>query len=413
MNWIFQGNPDTFDIDGYLSAFSKITWTIRQKHYASEIQVGDRVFLWRSKGSKKRPYGIVAVGEILTTPVMMPDHPEAFLFWKKKVDNKVNLKVWIKVTNCMISEGGLLRKDTISSDPLLSNLLILRLKQNTNYKINDDEGQRLFNLCTKKNGNNNESIQSHSWTVETNDSAYKVLDKSAFMHGGTGIPVKIRSFFLDHAMEHREKHKISLLYDGKLCSAHLEQTITDTARTQLLWSADLSSILKATFPHHFQLYSNNQKPESEIIIRFKRVSGYEQYQVSFAGEVTVDAATSDVEADKLEEYGPQKEGAKKEYYGKRYERSPINRKKAIQIHGVICNVCGFNYEAIYGARGADYIDVHHVRPISTFAEEQHVDPQADLITLCANCHRMIHRKPNDILSIEQLKVMMQEMVQNG
>ena len=119
-----------------------------------------------------------------------------------------------------------------------------------------------------------------------------------------------------------------------------------------------------------------------------------------------DATTiDDIHAEELEDIGPQREGGIKEYLGKRYERSPVNRKKAIQIHGITCNTCGFNFEAIYGARGADYIEVHHIRPISTFTEEQHVDPQTDLITLCSNCHRMIHRKPNEILSIEQLKLL--------
>lgn len=54
-----------------------------------------------------------------------------------------------------------------------------------------------------------------------------------------------------------------------------------------------------------------------------------------------------------------------------------------------------------------------IKPISTFTEEQQVDPQTDLITVCANCHRMIHRKPNDILTIEELKIMIQEMAKNA
>ncbi len=257
-----------------------------------------------------------------------------------------------------------------------------------------------------------ESIQSFSWTIEHKDSAYKILDKSTFLHRGTGVPVEIRPFFLSHDMKAGERRNISLVHDGNAYLAHIDFESTDTARTRLFWNADFTSLLKSTFPYHYQQYSNNLKPDSEIVVRFKRLSDYEQYQVSFAGEVSVDTSTNDIEADELEDKGPQKEGAIKEYYGKRYERSPINRKKAIQIHGIACNVCGFNFEAVYGARGADYIDVHHVKQISTFTEEQYVDPQTDLITLCSNCHRMIHRKPNDILTVDQLKSIIQEMRQN-
>lgn len=265
---------------------------------------------------------------------------------------------------------------------------------------------------TDIDGSETVSLSSHSWTIEHKDSACKILDKSAFLHRGTGVPVEIRSFFLSQDIKAGERRNISLVHDGNAYSAHIDFESTDTARTRLFWNTDFSALMKSTFPYHYQQYSNNQKPDSKIIVRFKRLSGYEQYQVSFAGEVSVDSTADDIEADELEDKGPQKEGAIKEYYGKRYERSPINRKKAIQIHGIACNVCGFNFEAVYGARGADYIDVHHVKQISTFTEEQYVDPQIDLITICSNCHRMIHRKPNDILTVEQLRNIIQEMEQN-
>lgn len=59
---------------------------------------------------------------------------------------------------------------------------------------------------------------------------------------------------------------------------------------------------------------------------------------------------------------------------------------------------------MYGERGKDYVEVHHIRPISSFeGSEQNIDPKTDLVTVCFNCHRMIHRKPDDIMSVENLK----------
>ncbi|MBW2186713.1 MAG: HNH endonuclease [Deltaproteobacteria bacterium] len=103
----------------------------------------------------------------------------------------------------------------------------------------------------------------------------------------------------------------------------------------------------------------------------------------------------------------------REYYVKRYERSPKNRKEAIRIHGLSCKACVFNFEKVYGARGADFIEVHHVNPIHNFDETQHVDPKTDLVPVCSNCHRMVHRKPNDILSIDVLKEILFEMDRNA
>jgi len=49
--WIFQGNPDDYDIDGYLgSRPAQLVWLVTR--YASEIIIGDRVYLWRNQGKQ-------------------------------------------------------------------------------------------------------------------------------------------------------------------------------------------------------------------------------------------------------------------------------------------------------------------------------------------------------------------------
>lgn len=97
------------------------------------------------------------------------------------------------------------------------------------------------------------------------------------------------------------------------------------------------------------------------------------------------------------------EGKKITYYGVRYERCPKLRLQAIAIHGLRCKACDFDFEEAYGAHAKGFIHVHHVKPISEFDEGQIVDPATDLITLCANCHAVIHRRLGKLLSIEQLK----------
>lgn len=97
------------------------------------------------------------------------------------------------------------------------------------------------------------------------------------------------------------------------------------------------------------------------------------------------------------------EGKKNTYFGVRYERCPKLRLQAIAIHGLRCKACDFDFEKAYGAHAKGLIHVHHVKPISEFVEEQVVDPATDMITLCANCHAVVHRKPEQLLSVEQLK----------
>lgn len=104
-----------------------------------------------------------------------------------------------------------------------------------------------------------------------------------------------------------------------------------------------------------------------------------------------------------EEGGYRLEGAEKLYFVKKYERDPHNRKRAIEIHGLNCYACGFNFEEMYGERGKDFIEVHHLQPLSTLKEEVQINPKTDLVPLCANCHRMVHRKKDNVLTIEELK----------
>lgn len=96
------------------------------------------------------------------------------------------------------------------------------------------------------------------------------------------------------------------------------------------------------------------------------------------------------------------EGGRRQFLTTRYERRPENRAAAIRIHGTACQVCGFDFAEHYGTLGEDFIEVHHIRPLSTLEEEVTVDPETDLVCLCANCHRMIHRSRDHVMSVEEL-----------
>lgn len=85
------------------------------------------------------------------------------------------------------------------------------------------------------------------------------------------------------------------------------------------------------------------------------------------------------------------EGARLKVEVNRYERSPVNRAACIAYHGVTCHCCGFNFEKVYGALGAGYIEVHHRTPVSQMGPDYLVSPLEDLIPLCSNCHAAVHR----------------------
>jgi predicted HNH restriction endonuclease len=99
------------------------------------------------------------------------------------------------------------------------------------------------------------------------------------------------------------------------------------------------------------------------------------------------------------------EGKQTKKYVTVYERNPTLRRAALAIHGYDCTVCGFNFEKVYGEYAAGYIHVHHVVPVSERDEEIQVNPETDLVPVCANCHAVIHRKRSETVSIEEMQNM--------
>lgn len=62
-----------------------------------------------------------------------------------------------------------------------------------------------------------------------------------------------------------------------------------------------------------------------------------------------------------------------------------------------------NFEEKYGKLGKDYIEVHHIKPISEIDSEYVVDPKKDLVPVCSNYHSMLHKKIDRVsVDVEKL-----------
>jgi len=100
-----------------------------------------------------------------------------------------------------------------------------------------------------------------------------------------------------------------------------------------------------------------------------------------------DRDSLEFEPDSIE---PAVEGARRLVYVNAYERSRKARDACKHIHGSACAACGLDFGRVYGPSHKGFIHVHHLRPISEIGEEYVVDPVADLIPVCPNCHAVIH-----------------------
>ncbi|MDY3520502.1 HNH endonuclease [Riemerella anatipestifer] len=88
------------------------------------------------------------------------------------------------------------------------------------------------------------------------------------------------------------------------------------------------------------------------------------------------------------------------------ERNPrlirLAKKKFINEKGrLFCEVCDFDFEKEYGELGKDFIEGHHSKPISELKENEETKIE-DIVMVCSNCHKMLHRK-RPWLNKEELK----------
>lgn len=102
------------------------------------------------------------------------------------------------------------------------------------------------------------------------------------------------------------------------------------------------------------------------------------------------------------------EGLIKEVKYFRSARNRAIRNQCAERDNYTCQVCGFNFEKVYGERGKGFIEIHHTKPISSYDGEHEVLLE-DLVALCSNCHSMIHYG-GSLLGVEELKTCLKQLI---
>lgn len=105
-----------------------------------------------------------------------------------------------------------------------------------------------------------------------------------------------------------------------------------------------------------------------------------------------------------DEVGLEAERLKKLREHKRIERNRKLAARVKKLQGHTCRACGFNFEQAYGDIGADFIEAHHLTPLSELhGDVVLLNPKKDFTVLCSNCHRMIHRS-EFVNKVEEFRV---------
>jgi HNH endonuclease len=105
----------------------------------------------------------------------------------------------------------------------------------------------------------------------------------------------------------------------------------------------------------------------------------------------------------LDTDGAYQEGSVEKVFLNRYERDLRARKKCIAHYGTVCAACDVDMAVRYGDELKGFIHVHHIVPLAEIGKEYEVDPIADLVPLCPNCHAVAHRF-NPALRVGEIRV---------
>lgn len=146
MLWIFQGNPNQFDIDDYLSRYTQLIYW-HTNRYVKDIAVGDRVFIWRAGAEA----GAIAAGYIVEapTPARYVKHPEALgddLWVAEKADLEA-LKTGIQLHEIRLNnEEGMIPRSEVKDNPILNSSTIITVPNGTVFKLSDVQANALEEL---------------------------------------------------------------------------------------------------------------------------------------------------------------------------------------------------------------------------------------------------------------------------
>jgi len=145
--------------------------------------------------------------------------------------------------------------------------------------------------------------------------------------------------------------------------------------------------------------------QNQEILRYLLVNDF-PYDVLTDALQTVEASTAPLED--FDENIIIQEGLKKITEVERYERSSHLRDYALTFFaergGLMCHCCRFDFSAFYGKEiGGGFIEIHHIKPIFQQKGENLIQTikvaVQNLMPVCSNCHRMIHRnwsKPREV-----------------
>lgn len=379
--WIFQANPDHYDIDGRLSAgFPELQFIVTRQ--AQEMKAGDQVFIWRSQGRDKHLSGLIAETTMIAEPARSIDDPESQPFWTdatRAVEPALRAPLLV---NQVANKDRTIRKEWLIADPVLRDLTILKTANSTNFKVPSEQAKRLMQLWTMTGADwsRDDCIAGLYAYQQTKGGAISKLPGSPVadvaMLIGRAVPGVYNKVMNFRHLDPDDSRK------GMSAGGRMTEDIWNEFYRPEKSGLDVT-LLESELARLWHI-PNASQPFSEIkTIVQKSIE-------------TADKFTKTMTLPELEQAVAKRTKSiatkpnKKRAITTVYERDPwlvALRRARADNH---CEVPNCAYPAFLAKDGSDYCEVHHIVPLSDGGS----DTLENMICLCPSHHVEAHRGKN-------------------
>lgn len=376
-SWLFQANPDQFDIDAFLATRPpSFLWVVTR--YKDRIAPGDQVFIWRAAGTESStPSGIIAEAVVVTKPTRQPDDDLSLPFWRTPQSSAVEAdRARLQVLR-VASIRERLRRDWLREDPVLKDLLILKMANATNYELNPEHSARLNALWSKtgRDWNYSESVAG-LWAYQKTygGEVSRVPDSPVATvalrigRAVSGVYNKVMNFRAIDPRETRagmsggstvDRNVWAQFFDFSLGTVRVDELEREFER---LWGDDITANSGSDAGEIDRAIDE----EANSLTKF----GIDQLMARYAaqarhpkGKPGVRSATTQV-----------------------FDRSPLVIAIAKMRANFSCEVPNCTHPQFRNIRGDPYCEVHHIRPLSDGGD----DTLENAACLCPSHHREAH-----------------------
>lgn len=248
-------------------------------------------------------------------------------------------------------------------------------------------------------------LQVSSWTITSETSAMKKIDKSCYLYNGTAIPNQLKYFFNIEELSRRARKNITLYFENVGYSSKIIADDFESPRCRLFWPKTFTEVLIKSFPSHYnklvkndemlpvenasfsliRLDDTNYSVELPIALEELNSLTFDDYQAALDQQVSSSLKKTGSERKRhLKNYNeiPDKISVNTVVY----RRNPDVIAEALIRAAGICESCGNPAPFKKAKDNTPYLEVHHIVPLS----DNGSDTVANVLALCPNCHRRKH-----------------------